>query len=213
MKHPKSFIVVAVSFLLLAATTAPAEASSRRSPSHLIAVAGDSTTAQTSSWRDQMAQAGFAFAGFAKSGYTSTQVLSNIQPSSADVLIVKLGVNDIRYGVPTAKILPTIEAIVTKVGQGNPNQIVIVSAVVPSDLVSYGPKRLDRQARGATLNAALEALAARKGWRFIDPDVSFRTLNNGFTTGTTTDGVHPSPDAYATEAAVITEYLATILAR
>jgi lysophospholipase L1-like esterase len=163
-----------------------------------IAVAGDSTTSQPESWRaDLSARFRYRFVGgYVHYGYTSKQILARIVDAGADVLVVMVGVNDLRTGVPIATVLSNIRSIVARTHARH----VIISAIVPSDIVDYGSHHLNRKLTGAELNAQLPAFAASHSWTFVDPDAAFRLADNGYAPGTTVEGVHPTQAAYQLEA-------------
>lgn len=197
---------VAVAFALLVGVVSPAaaESTSRLSfPRHAVplASAGDSTTADLTSWLYQLQDAGAVkfTAGYIKGGATSGQVLKQLAPvanANGKVATIRLGTNDIRLGVSLTRVLANIEKAASTMRVSR----VVLVAVAPNNFTDYGSAHLNRQAQGAKLNASLKALAKRKGWTFVDPSASFRTAAGGFVEGYTVDGVHPTAEGYALEA-------------
>lgn len=165
-----------------------------------IAYAGDSTAV----WKDQLTDPEITVAGgFSSPGYTSTQIAANITAVNCDVLVVMVGVNDIRLGVSTATILANIESIVSTVGA----QHVIICAIVPCDITDYGTAHINRQEKGEVFNRALIDLAFSHGWLFVDPSNQFRKIANGYKSATgMSDGVHPTTASYQLIAARIEGY-------
>jgi lysophospholipase L1-like esterase len=123
--------------------------------------------------------------GWAHAGATTADALAEVQPMSADVLVLMAGNNDIDWEVPTPKVLEHLVAIATQVGVPR----VVLSAVAPED--GLGPEVAD-------LNAALVDLAAQEGWQFVDPMTEVRASDGDYRTGTSLDGVHPTEEASAT---------------
>jgi lysophospholipase L1-like esterase len=157
--------------------------------------AGDSTTAQGSSWLGQITAADLTnVGGVAVSGATSAAILAQVAPVTADVLVVMLGVNDVRLGKTRAEVKSNIADIVDIVGATR----VLLCAIAPSDETDYGTSHLDRRTLGFALNRDLSQFAADNGWMFADPWSSIRLLSNGYASGATSDGVHPTPAASMT---------------
>lgn len=167
------------------ATAKPAVATS--SPI-TYAVAGDSLSANSDSWLHQMNDPGLSFVGgFQQAGYTTNGALANIQPGTADVLVVMLGTNDIRYGFDADHITSTIEQIVTKFGGASH---VLISFTPPSDYTD--DNGIDRRTQGIIVNRALVAVAAKHNWLYADPFSFQRGWNNAWGTGASTDKTHPT---------------------
>lgn len=158
-----------------------------------VTFVGDSTSC-AGSWVDHVDAANVELVGgCATAGFTSAQLLPTAAAVSADVLVVMVGVNDIRLGVSSVTTLANIEAIVTAVGADR----VVLSAIVPNNVTDYGSAHINRKEKGEIFNRTLLDLAAAHGWLFVDPCNEFRKLDNGFKAGTTTDNVHPVESAYA----------------
>lgn len=154
-----------------------------------FAKAGDSTTAQGSAWPSHIDDAQLKdVGGLAVSGSTSAGILAQIEPVDADVLVVMLGVNDVRLGKTRAETKSNIVEIVEIVGARH----VLLCAIAPCNETDYGTDHLDRQSLGYALNRDLAQLAADRGWLFADPWSAVRLKSNGYVAGTTSDGVHPT---------------------
>jgi lysophospholipase L1-like esterase len=171
-----------------------------------FAYAGDSTTAMPTSWMHQVKDTTLTnVGGFAKGGYTSTQVLENIQPGTADVLVIMIGVNDIPQQIPTSTTLANIEAIVAKFSGAKD---VLVAAIVPSNLTNSGIDHLNRQELGAQLNESLRSFAVSHGWYFGDPDTDFRRANNAYKLhANISDGVHPNARSFGQMAVRLSQFI------
>jgi lysophospholipase L1-like esterase len=163
---------------------APAQAAAEDA-TIVYAWAGDSLTSRGDSWLkaswddETLVSTG----GFASSGYTSEQVLANItaQPD-ADVLVIMLGTNDVRYGVSPAETAANFDKIVAKVGAPH----VLVTFVPPSNL------SLDRRVDHYVMNRVLTQHAAKRGWTIDDPWSHHRASTGAWVDGTSSDGTHPT---------------------
>jgi hypothetical protein len=188
-----------VAIVTLALVVTPFAAARADEAPITIAVAGDSTTAQQNSWRYDLPATITVNGGYAHAGYTSTQIRDHITSArSSLILVVKVGVNDFRYGTSVRTVIHNVWAIVAK----GKTELVLISPIVPSNITSYGSHHYNRRALGVALNRALKATAAAHGWAYLDPDTAFRTSTGGYVTGTTRDGVHPDDAAYQDEAAL-----------
>lgn len=151
--------------------------------------AGDSTTAQGSSWLGNVTASDLTnVGGVAVSGATSGAIAAQVAPVDADVLVVMLGINDLRLGKTRAEVKANIASIVKTVGARR----VLLCAIAPCDETDYGSDHLDRRTLGYALNRDLSQMAADNGWLFAEPWSSVRLLSNGYANGTTADGVHPT---------------------
>jgi hypothetical protein len=105
------------------------------------------------------------------------------------VLVIVLGTNDMRLGVPVATVLASFKKIADKVGAPR----VVLAATPPSDLTSTG-RCPDRGCRTAqyVLNRAMSTYAFQRGWLFVDPWFKVRKPSGGWTSGATYDGRHPT---------------------
>jgi lysophospholipase L1-like esterase len=161
-----------------------------------FAYAGDSLTAGSSSWLNQWeATDVLPVGGFARSQYTTGQVLAAIEPQpDADVLVIMLGTNDARLGVDTDTILANLDAIAAKVGAPR----VILCYTPPSDYTEGGPSPACVNGSCRTiqyvLNRDFHLHAFKRGWFIADPWAKVRLMNNGWSSGADTDGRHPTAD-------------------
>lgn len=123
--------------------------------------------------------------GWARPGATTAEMLAEsagVLPA-ADVLVVMAGTNDLLPQFADhrpASTLARIAAIVRTAGIAR----VVLSAIAPNDL---------RPDETILLNAHLSALASAEGWTWVDPWIAVRQPDGTYTSGTTTDGVHPQP--------------------
>lgn len=161
-----------------------------------FAYAGDSITARPGSWlRDLAGDPGdtgvHALGGYAHSGYRSDQVLARMPAvPGADVLVVELGTNDVNQGVPTDRIVRTIDTLVAR--QGTPH--VLLVAAPPSNHTTslWG---VDRRTGNRVLDRALATDAGEHGWSYADPFAADREPDDSWVPGTTNDGIHPTTPA------------------
>lgn len=152
------------------------------------AVAGDSLSANADSWMHQMSDDGLQYVGgYQRAGYTTNGVYANIAPGKADVLVVMLGTNDIKFGFDAAHITSRIEDIVTKFGGAGH---VLVAFTPPSDYTD--DNGVNRRQQGIIVNRALVALAAEHGWSYGDPWSFQRAWDNAWGTGASPDKTHPT---------------------
>ncbi len=129
--------------------------------------------------------------GWAIDGSTTTDMADAATPvSGAELLVILGGTNDLAYGIPTDVTLREVVRISETVQAPS----VAVAAIPPSDF-------LPEEARA--LNAELAALAAERGWIFLDPWVQMRNEDGSWVAAFRTDGIHTSPDGYAAAASQI----------
>jgi lysophospholipase L1-like esterase len=153
-----------------------------------FAYAGDSLTSGSASWLYQLDDPSLIPAGgYAKSGYTSAQVLANITPVAADVLVIMLGANDVRLGVSQGTVGANLDKIVAKVGAPR----VVLTYLPPSDVTSS--KGINRRTRAFQMNRYLAEFAAKRGWMIVDPWSSYRLGTMAWAAGASADRVHPVP--------------------
>jgi len=173
-----------------------------------VAVVGDSNTEVDSpafnagqispnSWVTQLLNGGFEFAGgWAVGGSTSTAQAEGLAPvADVDVLLIMTGTNDLAFGLPFEETAAAIDAMVAKAPAGR----VVLLAIPPRD-IETGPT-------SAEFNAALQTLAAQRGWDYFDGLESVRAPEGGFAEGTTIDGLHLSPEAEAAAGQAVLAYL------
>ena len=127
--------------------------------------------------------------GWAMPGRVTGDMLANVSPTAADVLVLLGGTNDLARGVPWADTQAHLLEIVTTVGARE------------ALLVAIPPYDADPAGRSA-FNARLAALAARLHWRFLDPWTSV-AVDGAWVTGTSVDGIHPVPAVAAAVGQVI----------
>jgi lysophospholipase L1-like esterase len=201
LKYIAAGAALAAAFTLGTATAPPqadaADATIR------FAFAGDSLTSARSSWLNQLDDPSLVeVGGFAKSGYTTKQVLAEIKPEAEiDVLVILLGTNDVHFGVPRGEVKANIDKIVDKVGAPR----VLLSYIPPSDVT--WSKGVNRQVESALLNRYMLNVAYHRGWMMYDPWASYRTSKNGWTPGASTDKVHPVPAVSEAAADRMEEYI------
>jgi lysophospholipase L1-like esterase len=140
--------------------------------------------------------------GFAAPGYTSGQVLANIEAApDADVLVIMVGTNDVRLGVDPYTTRDNIDAIAAKVGAAR----VLLVGTPPINSTNY--RGIDRRTKGYVLNRYLIKIAAYRGWMYADPFANYRGYNNAWLSGRSADGTHPTAAASAYAAARMETYI------
>ena len=180
---------------LPAATPVPAvtPASGTGNPdAERVAVVGDSITTVYSpdfprghldptSWVNRILDEDHVFAGgWAVRGASTEAMADAVVPLDADTLILLAGTNDLRLGVPFRTSAANLADIAQTVGA----ERVVVSAIPPYERIPGASEKY---------NERLEALAAERGWDFVEPA---RGLAQGgrFQAGMTDDGVHPTAE-------------------
>ncbi|PZF08893.1 SGNH/GDSL hydrolase family protein [Curtobacterium sp. MCLR17_034] len=160
-----------------------------------FAVSGDSVTARPESWRDQLGDRRLRLVGgFAEEGATSERAFGQVRRSLADVLVVMIGMNDVREGVPFEEMTSNIEKIVRFAECQTP-----LICLVPPNNRTNGT--VNQRANGVVANRHLFDLGSRRGWVVADPFAFARASNNSWGGGMSEDGEHPLPHVSA-EAAV-----------
>lgn len=168
-----------------------------------FAVAGDSLSANSDSWMNQLRDPALQnVGGYQRPGYTTNGVYAEIQPGQADVLVVMLGTNDVRFGFDAAHITSRIEDIVDKFGGA---KTVLVAFLPPSDYTD--DNGINRRQQGIIVNRALVALAAKHGWSYGDPWSFQRGWDNAWGTGASTDKTHPTTAVSAQAASRMALYI------
>lgn len=174
-----------------AAENALGRASEHPDPSPVtFAVVGDSITAWStldpalSSWVGTAHSAKVLLAGgWAVSGATTSDMLGGIDAvPDADVLVVMAGTNDFLPNYPDWTLSGSLERI-TEIVEETGIHHVVLSAIAPNDF---------RQERTEEFNIALQGLAAREGWTWVDPWPFVRASDGGYVDGVSADGIHPS---------------------
>lgn len=190
----RTSILTAATLALVTAVTVGTFASPHAAPATAAdapityAVAGDSLSAMDNSWMHQLDDPELQYAGgFQRSGYTTNGVYANITPGTADVLVVMLGTNDIRYGFDAAHITSRIEDIVEKFGGAGH---VLIAFTPPNDYTD--DNGINRRTQSIIVNRAFVALAAKHGWMYADPWSFQRGWDNAWGSGASPDRTHPS---------------------
>jgi len=124
--------------------------------------------------------------GWAKGGAKLAEIAANTTPTTADVLVIMAGTNDLgdRWGTPIGERLASVDLIVVKSGAPR----VILSAVAPFNL---------NPGWAADWNVELKAFAAVRGWGYVDPWTAVRAPDGSYRPGLTVDGIHPTAEASA----------------
>lgn len=169
-----------------------------------FAAVGDSMTAWDSnqtafdangSWVRQVPTAGLAFAGgFARGSATTQYLLSIGGPVLADVAVILAGVNDIYFGIQPSLTLANIESLAAMVGTTR----IVLCALAPYDA---------NPAAAMSLSAAYQLLAISRGWGYVDPYATLRTIAGTWVAGASADGVHPSAASQQVAATAIRAHL------
>lgn len=164
------------------------------SPPLRLAIVGDSLSAgrtasianglDASTWVSWATDDHLVYAGgWAVAGATTTAMANGITPiTDVDVLVILAGTNNVGYGVPWDQTVIDLSRIVETMDARH----TVVSAIPPFD-------RFAAEARD--YNLTLSALAASRGWDFIDPWVEQRDGDH-WATGRSIDGGHPVEDGY-----------------
>jgi acyl-CoA thioesterase I len=137
--------------------------------------------------------------GWAIPGRVTGDMRANVSPTTADVLVLLGGTNDLARGLPWAETEANLRAIVATISARK----ALVVAIPPYDLDPAGR---------STFNARLAALAAQSHWRFLDPWTSV-TMNGAWVAGASVDGIHPAPAVAAGAGRVISAKAWTVAAR
>ncbi|NII39863.1 lysophospholipase L1-like esterase [Curtobacterium flaccumfaciens] len=176
----------------VASTTPAVDAARAASAPVTYTFAGDSVTQASNKWswvKYVDTRRAKSVGGVAAGGLTSATVAAQVTHRDADVLVVMVGVGDVRNGVSPATVRKNIGTIVRKVGARH----VLLAAVPPCDRTADGPQRIDRRAAGFVLDRSLQEFASSRGWGWVDPFSSVRHIDNTWSAGTSSpDGVHPT---------------------
>lgn len=160
-----------------------------------FAVSGDGITARAESWKEQMTDRQLRLVGgFAEDGATSERAFGQVRRSLADVLVVMLGMEDVRAAVPFETMTANIEKIVRFAECKT-----ALLCLVPPNNRSQG--EVNRRTNGIVANRHLFELGASRGWVVADPFAFARASNNTWGGSTSVDGIHPLPHASAKAAA------------
>jgi acyl-CoA thioesterase-1 len=118
--------------------------------------------------------------GWAAPGASTADMRAHAGPSTAEVLVMLGGTNDISRGIDWADSAADLRAIAASVGSGS----VLALAIPPSDAHPVE--------RGG-FNVALAQLAADEGWGYLDPWTSV-DAGGAYAPGASLDGIHPTPE-------------------
>jgi lysophospholipase L1-like esterase len=185
----KVVAAVAVAVAAVAPTTACVARPMTTPPPITLAVAGDSLSEAPASWLHQLDDPGIQYVGgYQHSGYTAGEVLTNYTRVPCDVLVVMLGTNDVKAGIPTATTVANIEAITRRGGALH----VLLTSLPPSDYPDWSANHFNLQSGNYVDSQAVSALAVKHGWTYVDPFSEWRTYTNGYADGATLDGIHPT---------------------
>lgn len=176
--------------------TAPAAAPEPELPAITLAPVGDSITAchadAPANWTDVL-QAGPVLVdctdGWAAGGTKLAEQAAGIGATRADVLVVMGGTNDMgspRWATPLGERLASLDLIVVK--SGAPRVLILACAPRSREGALAGDPAWVNE-----WNAAAAALAAERGWDFIDPWSDVRSPDGAWIDPAYTfDGVHPT---------------------
>jgi acyl-CoA thioesterase-1 len=118
--------------------------------------------------------------GWAAPGASTADMRAHAGPSTADVLVMLGGTNDIGRGIDWADSAADLRAIAASVGTGS----VLALALPPSD---------EHPAERGAFNVALAQLATDEGWGYLDPWTSV-DAGGRYAPGASADGIHPTPE-------------------
>jgi GDSL-like Lipase/Acylhydrolase family len=128
--------------------------------------------------------------GWTHPGSTTTDLVDHVAPLGADVLVVLAGTNNVNHGLPFV----TAEWDLTAIGDRCACGALLVVAIPPDERAPLGAAE--------DFNTRLEALAALRGWSYVDPwDAERDGLR--WRAGRSYDGLHPVPEVYPTVGALI----------
>lgn len=176
-----------------------------------FSVVGDSITAWTtlepglSSWVGTAHSARVLLAGgWAVSGATTSDMLAEVDTvPDADVLVIMAGTNDFLPEFPDWTLDASLQRI-TQIAADTGIEHVVLSAIAPNDF---------RQDRTNQFNAALQGLAERNDWTWIDPWPFVRAADGSYVVGVSLDGIHPSKQVEMRVGTILRgEILATAIA-
>jgi lysophospholipase L1-like esterase len=182
-----AFAAVVVGLVCLTGSAPAIHPGSGPSPVTFVAV-GDSLTNANSdnfpgrdvgdlSWVHYVTGGEFV-GGWARGGAQTSDMVVNARPTSADVLVVLAGTNDLAHGCSFEVISRNLVAITRKVGVAR----VIVAALPPRDSTPEAITEFNRE---------LEAFADGRGWTFVDPMAGLRS-GDRYAVGMSRDGLHPN---------------------
>lgn len=135
--------------------------------------------------------------GWVRGGGTVTELLTTAPEDHAQVYVVFLGTNDLkRPNVAFEKYAADLQSLYERVGPARPKSFLVVGT---------GPKTKGPSPRAAMMNERTAALAAAKGWSYVDPWTDLVGPGNTWAQPQyTTDGLHPSAEGAKLLAPVMT---------
>ena len=121
------------------------------------------------------------YGGWAVSGATTAQMAAGFAPPAGEpyVLVILAGTNDVGLDLPFSVSGPNLVAIADRAKDATR---IFVTAI---------PPLTGREAQAARYNAELAALAAERGWTFVDPMAAV-SADGRWIEGMTHDGIHPT---------------------
>lgn len=192
-------LIPALAATALVVGTAPAHADG----SVRVAVVGDSITQFPNSWWHQMHDPAIVDAGgLAVGGATSATIANSITESDPDVLVVEIGTNDVRHGMPLTGLEQNIVKIV---GIVHPAHVLLMYLPPSNQLVS--PWGHNARVGNLVYTRGLVTLAQQHDWLIADPFAPWRSYFGGYAGGATTDGVHPTTAVSAQIASRMATYI------
>lgn len=143
-------------------------------------------------------------------GDSTAGVLKRLELSLFDIepsrIVLMIGINDINGMVPNSKIIENYGKILSEIKTALPEAEVYCVAVMPvnKELESYTAVNAERTNSGVLeLNPEIEALAASKGYRFINLHADFCDADGFLKKELSPDGIHLNHDGYTVYSAII----------
>lgn len=129
-------------------------------------------------------------------GSDTTRTLAERLPSIYALkprrVLIMIGINDLNDDVPIAEILQSYQLLFDDVARNLPDAEIIIQSLLPSN--SDWPRDLNPGVRA--LNTALQAQAARRGWRYVDLHALFVDGRGELRHELSNDGVHLLAEGY-----------------
>ena len=133
--------------------------------------------------------------GMATTGTMLSNINGYLQGNLPDVVLIHLGVNDLRTDVPVATIISNLEMLVSRLRAENNVVSILVAQIIPAEGVEV-----------TELNQAIAALEASLGITVVDQATDYTLDMNQ------ADGIHPNVEGQAQMADVWFEALRPLLA-
>lgn len=134
------------------------------------------------------------------SGDTTDGVLRRLPDfanTRPDVIYVMAGVNDLKHGRSDHEILGNLQQIIQRLQQTHPQAQIIVQSILPTRSDRIPGERI------GGLNQQLAAIVTQTGATYLDVYTTMADEAGYLRSELTTDGIHLSPQGYATWQAVI----------